>query len=110
VACGTGTCQQINFPGFDIPPPCCFNAPNRVCGTLNDDDECVGPPEIDERCPSAQLFGDTLDPCCIGNQCGVDSSEVGMGCVPLSNPQFRMIATNPPEPMACDGGEMDAGD
>jgi hypothetical protein len=55
-------------------------------------------------CPKTNLGGMILEPCCtVDNQCGADSSAVGLGCKALDDRMFRAIATNPPPPQSCDG-------
>jgi len=110
-------CMQVSGGGgpFMVPPRCCADEEEGICGSENMAGECEPPPELDERCPSVTILAGTpaetvVNPCCTAEgMCGVDSSAIGMGCVDLGTPSFRMFAPNAPEPRRCDGADEDAG-
>jgi hypothetical protein len=91
---------------------CCLDATMGTCGTMGAGGACMAPPTHDPRCPG--VFGMMVGCCTASNQCGLDASMFGMGCVDLAAAAASALGTflMAPSPRACDamsGGGDDGG-
>jgi len=114
VPCGSNVCvpPPALLPGFGVRAPCCVDPFAGICGTTASafSGFCQPPLPPDPRCPSAQTMLGSFNGCCTDNDCGLDMSNLGLGCVDTAN---AMISAFLPTvmPMHCDGTpfELDAG-
>jgi hypothetical protein len=103
--------------GIPMAMACCLDEATGSCGlTATAGGMCEPPATRDMRCMGvdlgalAALAGNMGFGCCINNQCGVDGSAFGRGCVPAAEAK-TMLAAQPlvgglimvPAPRACDG-------
>ena len=72
---------------------------------------CSPPPVPNTNCDSLSMMGITAAGCCApgGNNCGIDASMFGLGCVDLSNPMFARFAMGTVTPKHCDGTPIPQG-
>jgi hypothetical protein len=117
------------IPGLPMPVACCLDESNGTCGTAaSEGAACEAPAAPDSRCPgfslgalgaaAGGLLGNTMQGCCTpNNQCGLDGSIFGRGCVE-NGEASSMISALPfigtlimfPPTLACDRPiEDDAG-
>jgi hypothetical protein len=104
IPCGPAQCVQTREPNFSVPRVCCVDQMQGLCGTRASNNECVGAADTSQaaNCPKSMIFGMILNGCCTADgQCGADSTSVGLGCVDLSDMNFRNLADNPPQPRPC---------
>ena len=134
VACGSSQCQPPNsllsglagiasLIGITLPSavPCCLDSADGSCGTAaSADATCEAPAIADARCPGLSFGaipglptgaapGANMGGCCIANQCGLDGSLFGRGCLESSEAQTLLngiaglggFLTFPPA-LACD--------
>jgi hypothetical protein len=69
---------------------------------------CTPPPAPAPNCDSASTQFGNFTGCCVNNNCGVDFSQFGFGCVDSTNPmaaRFLMGVT----PKTCDGKPIPQG-
>jgi hypothetical protein len=116
VPCGEKVCAGVDpasammglgmAMNFRLADTCCADESAGTCGSVNMADmSCQPPPEADSDCP--MLMG-TSGCCAENNECGVDASLFGRGCVSLVAisgmipAQFRMTL-GLPDPVDCDG-------
>jgi hypothetical protein len=124
VKCGPKVCAGVDpasgmmmiggMAGFRLADTCCADESAGTCGAVNSTDmTCQPPPATDSDCP--MLMG-TPGCCAENNECGIDASLFGRGCVSLVTisgmipAQFR-ATLGFPDPVDCDGKPiaMDAG-
>jgi hypothetical protein len=110
VLCGVAVCSNVPNDVISMittqpAQACCADPQNSLCGNINGGFTCAAPPPVAPHCPSA--LG--RPGCCAGgNRCGVDATQLGMGCVEIA--QFSamlpaQLVTNLmlPSPTHCDG-------
>jgi hypothetical protein len=114
VDCGDNKCAgsvpgtMMMLPGFSLADPCCFDAAQGTCGSVQTDMSCAVSPPKAPKCPT--LFMGALAGCCAtGNQCGIDATLMGRGCVDLKTVtamipmNFRTMLGLPSVLTDCDG-------
>jgi hypothetical protein len=68
----------------------------------------MAPPAPDTRCPNQTSPIGSFTGCCTNNDCGLDLSMFGAGCVDTSSAMVRMFLMNI-TPMHCDGTPFPVG-
>lgn len=112
VPCGANVCvpPPSPLPGFAV-SACCVDAFAGICGTTSPLlTSCSPPTTADPRCPSAQTTLGPYSGCCTNNNCGLDLSSAGLGCIDTTNPMISRFLSGV-TPMHCDGTpfRVDAG-
>jgi len=86
VPCGTTVCTAPMAPAFIpanlLPAPCCL--PTNMCGQSMGGAACAPPPPPavnDPRCPPLMLGPLNVPGCCMNNDCGINASMIGLGCM-----------------------------
>lgn len=105
VPCGSAMCTAPAsvIPGFG-PAACCADATTSTCGTSSPlmNGTCSPPPAPDTRCANSMTMFGTYTGCCTNNDCGLDLSSLGLGCVDTSSPMAGRFLGNT-TPTHCDG-------
>ncbi len=105
VPCGSTMCTAppAIIPGFGA-TACCVDPAAGTCGTASPimNGACAAPPAPDTRCPSTMSMFGNYAGCCTNNDCGLDLSSFGLGCLDTSNPMVSRFAGNT-TPTHCDG-------
>jgi hypothetical protein len=111
VPCGANVCvpPPSPVPGFTA-SACCADAFTGTCGTTSTllAGSCEPPTQADPRCPSAQTMFGSYSGCCTNNDCGLDLSSAGLGCVDTANPMISMFLSGV-TPLHCDGTPIHVG-
>ncbi|HEX4477787.1 MAG TPA: hypothetical protein VH142_22015 [Polyangiaceae bacterium] len=106
VPCGSKMCTAPAplFAGFPSATACCVDATAGTCGTASPlmNGACAAPPAPDTRCPSSMTMFGTYTGCCTNNDCGLDVSSFGLGCVDTSSSMASMFLGSV-TPTHCDG-------